>query len=267
MTEKNFESFLQAFEELKAEGQEFVVVTLVNIIGGAPQEMGARMIVSAKGLQFGTVGGGKIEKRSIEEAQNLLISGQSEPHFTNWNLQKDIGMTCGGAVNFFFEIFREKNQWTVAVFGAGHICQELVPLLTKLSCRVICIDPRQEWLDKFSAAANLKLIKTDNMQAIVDTLPDKTFIAISTMGHGTDLPILTKAMKQRARFSYVGNVGSDQKALRLKNDLKLAGIAEDQLNQFFCPIGESIGKNVPIEIALSITSQILKVRDSLEKHL
>ena len=267
MTERNFESFLHAFEELKAEGKDFVVVTLVNIIGGAPQEMGARIIVSGHGLQFGTVGGGKVEKRAIEEAQKLLNAGQSEPHFANWNLQKDIGMTCGGAVNFFFEIFREKNQWTVAVFGAGHICQELIPLLTKLSCRVICVDPRKEWLEKFAPSTNLKLIQTDDMQAVIDTLPDKTFIAISTMGHGTDLPILTKAMKQRARFSYVGNVGSDQKALRLKNDLKLAGIAEDHLSQFFCPIGDSFGKNVPIEIALSITSQILKVRDSLEKHL
>lgn len=267
MSKQNFETFLHAYENLKAAGEDFVVVTLVNIVGAAPQEMGARIIVSSRGLEFGTVGGGKVEKRSIEEAQKLLADAKSEPHFTAWNLQKDIGMTCGGVVNFFFEIFRQKTQWTVAVFGAGHICQELVPLLTKLSCRVICTDPRKEWLDKFSAAANLRLIQTDDMQKVVDELPDRTFIAISTMGHGFDLPILTKAMQQRSRFSYVGNVGSHQKALRLKNDLKMAGIPDVDLTKFFCPMGEEFGNNVPYEIALSIVAQILKVRDSLQAHL
>ena len=76
MTEKNFESFLEAFEDLKSRGKDFVVVTLVNIIGGAPQEMGARMIVTNDGLQFGTVGGGKVEKRAIEEAKSLLPPGK-----------------------------------------------------------------------------------------------------------------------------------------------------------------------------------------------
>lgn len=263
MNEQNFESFLEAFENLKSQGEDFVVVTLVNIIGAAPQEMGARIIVTKAGLQFGTVGGGKVEKRSIEEAQMLLKNATVGPHFTHWNLQKDIGMTCGGVVNFFFETFRQETQWTVAVFGAGHICQELVPLLTKLSCRVICIDPRQDWLAKFEKASNLKLIKTDDMQSVVDSLPDKTFIVISTMGHGFDLPILIKAMQQRERFSYVGNVGSHQKSLRLQNDLKVAGLTEDIIQQFYCPIGEKLGHNIPIEIAISITAQILKVRDHL----
>lgn len=260
MTEKNFESFLHAFEKLKADGLDFVVVTLVNIVGAAPQEMGARMIVSLNGLEYGTVGGGKVEKRSIEEAQRLLSESKSEPHFAQWNLQKDIGMTCGGVVNFFFETFRQKTRWTVAVFGAGHICQELVPLLTKLSCQVICIDPRQDWLDKFPKAANLKLICTDDMKAIVDELPNKTFVAISTMGHAFDLPILTKVMQQRSRFSYVGNVGSHQKSLRLKADLEAAEIPSDIISQFHCPMGEDFGNNTPIEIAFSIVAQMLRTR-------
>ncbi|MFZ3231541.1 MAG: XdhC family protein [Pseudobdellovibrio sp.] len=263
MSNTNFEAFLHSFEKLKALDEDFVVVTLVNIIGAAPQEMGARIIVSAKGLEFGTVGGGKVEIQAINSAQEILASTKSEPSFTQWNLQKDIGMTCGGVVNFFFEPFRQKTQWTVAVFGAGHICQELVPLLIRLSCRVICIDPRKEWLNKFPSCSNLKLIQTDDMQKVIDELPDKTFIAISTMGHSFDLPILTKAMQQRSRFSYVGNVGSHQKSLRLKDDLKKAGIKDDFLNQFSCPAGENFGKNIPYEIALSIIAEILKVRDSL----
>ncbi len=84
-----------------------------------------------------------------------------------------------------------------------------------------------------------------------------------TMGHGTDLPILIKALKQRERFSYLGNIGNDQKALRLKKDLKEAGVPEENLQKFFCPMGENFGSNSPIEISFSIIAQILKTKDQV----
>jgi len=262
MNENKFENFLDSLQKLKVQGDDLVVVTLVQIVGAAPQELGAKMIVSARGLEYGTVGGGKVEKRSIEEAQALLSSPSEKPVHHQWNLQKDIGMTCGGMVHLFFEILRFKNPWTIAVFGAGHIVQELVPLLTKLSAQVICIDPRSEWLDKLPKTKNLKLICKENMASVVDDLPENCSVVISTMGHAFDLPILTRVMEQRERFAYVGNIGSAQKALRLKNDLKVAGIPENQLENFFCPVGEDFGNNTPIEIAFSIVAQILRQRDS-----
>ena len=261
MNPLSFENFLNNFERLKNANEDLVTATIVHIVGAAPQVVGARIIVSKNGLEFGTVGGGKIEARCIAEATKMLSEQISQPFLAEWNLQKDIGMTCGGVVHIFFEIFRQKTAWTISVFGAGHICQELILLLTRLNCKVICTDPRKEWLDKLPTAENLKCIQTDDMQKIVDTLPDNSFIIISTMGHSFDLPILTKVMQQRHRFNYVGNIGSAQKALRLRNDLKTAGIADDVLKQFHCPMGEDFGDNTPYEIALSIVAQILKARD------
>jgi xanthine dehydrogenase accessory factor len=263
MSERNFETFLENLRRVQAEGQDLVVVTLVNVQGAAPQEVGAKIIVSARGLEYGTVGGGKVEQRAVAEAQGLLLDVGSSSHFTQWNLQTDVGMSCGGVVNFFFEVLRLSSPWSVVVFGAGHIAQELVPLLTKLSCQVYCIDPRTEWLGKILPATNLKTICTEDMQAEVDKLPDQSFVVISTMGHGFDFPILLKAMKQRQRFRYVGNIGSEQKAKKLRHELELAGIEKVRLNDFYCPIGENFGKSIPVEIALSIVAQILRVRDAI----
>jgi xanthine dehydrogenase accessory factor len=261
---QNFEDFLSAFKALENAHKTFVVVTLVKQIGSSPQDVGAKALVSMEGLEFGTVGGGKVENAAIKEAQRMIRENLRN-HFVDWNLQKDIGMTCGGVVSFFFELYESKNPFHIAVFGAGHIAQEFIPMLLKLDCQVECFDQRAEWIDKLPKSPKLKTMCTDNMPAEVAKLPDGSYVTLMTMGHGSDLPVLTEVMKRRERFAYVGNIGSDQKRKRLESDLKAAGIPEHKLNEFFCPMGESFGSNSPVEISFSIIAQILRLRDEISK--
>ena len=68
-----------------------VIVTMVDYKGSAPQDPGARMIVGEKGLLFGTVGGGKIEKKCLDVAAEQFASKKRVTPFSQtWNLQKDI---------------------------------------------------------------------------------------------------------------------------------------------------------------------------------
>ena len=96
------EEFLSQFNKVKEAGKDCVIVTLVSVRGSAPQELGARIIVGPQGLIFGTVGGGKVETKAI--ARSIELLGQDQNHeFVQWNLQTDVGMTCGGVVGFYFE--------------------------------------------------------------------------------------------------------------------------------------------------------------------
>lgn len=262
MSRGSFENFLTALTTMQTGTKSFVVVTLVNKLGSSPQDVGARIIVSADGLEYGTVGGGKVENRAILEAKKMLQE-KNRHFFVAWNLQKDIGMTCGGLVSFFFELFEKDHPFHIAVFGAGHIAQELIPLLLRLDCRISCFDSRREWLEKLPTSSKLSTLCTDTSADEVKNLPDNSFITIMTMGHGTDLPVLIEAMKQRDRFAYVGNVGSKQKVLRLKKDLKDAGITDNVIDKFYCPMGESFGSNSPVEISFSIVAQLLKTKDQV----
>ena len=75
----------------------FVTVTLLEIRGSAPQINGAKALITANGLEWGTVGGGKIEAAAINFAQEALKThGGTTCKLVKWNLQTDIGMTCGG---------------------------------------------------------------------------------------------------------------------------------------------------------------------------
>src|SRR6267142_6807586 len=89
-------TFFEALNDLMAADTPLVTVTVVDTTGSVPQDRGAKMIVTRKGLAFGTVGGGKVETKAIAEAQKMLNGEVAEAtQFAQWNLDKDVGMTCG----------------------------------------------------------------------------------------------------------------------------------------------------------------------------
>ena len=84
-----------------AAGKNTVLVTILSHTGSAPRGAGSQMLVGTKGLMAGTVGGGAVEGRSIEEAQRLLQEGGSaeiREYPLHPSLKDDIGMVCGGEV-------------------------------------------------------------------------------------------------------------------------------------------------------------------------
>jgi xanthine dehydrogenase accessory factor len=259
---KNITRFCENFLEYKKRNTPLVVVTLVSLRGSAPQDLGAKVIITSEGLVYGTIGGGKIEAHCIEFAKNeILLNPESELKVCHtWNLQKDIGMTCGGEVSMFFEKEDHASAWNIAIFGAGHVSQELTRALLRLECNLFVIDNRQEWLDKLPTGVNLKTILFKDMKVALKELPANTFIVSMTMGHSYDVPILFEALK-KYNFPFIGVIGSVSKRNALESELKKLGLNSDHLNKMVCPIGEKVGTNDPAEIAISVIAQLLSVRD------
>ena len=252
-------TFFGAFNELTESGVPFVAVTVVDTVGSTPQDRGAKMLVTSDGRHTGTIGGGKIEARAIEEAKQLLADDAApKTRFFQWSLEKDIGMTCGGIVRVYFEAFNV-TRWNVVVFGAGHVANALVDLLLRLDCRVTCLDTREEWLSRLPSSPKLKKLHSTDLPAEVAKIPEGAFVLLMTMGHTTDKPILIEILRTRT-FPYLGVIGSNAKAKRLRQDILDAGLGEEMTKAFFCPVGLEIGSNHPQEIAISIAAQMLQIR-------
>lgn len=247
---------------LENEGTPFVLVTLVEAVGSTPQDAAAKMIVTADGLNRGTVGGGRIEAAAVSAALDMLAKADGRPRFVSWTLKGDVGMTCGGSVKLYFEPHFGPGPWDIVVFGAGHVAQALIPVLTPLPCRVTCADPRPEWLGRLPKASNLTVVHTERPSDLVPTLPDGSFLVVMTMGHTTDRPILRRALTERS-FPFIGVIGSDAKAEILRRELAGEGLTPEQAARFHCPVGLDFGTNHPHEIALSIAAQLLSERDRL----
>ena len=257
------ENHLRQMQELLEEGTSFVCATLVDIKGSTPRAQGGRMLVTDSGLHSGTVGGGLVEAKALEFSQEFLqqkeLYGQTK--FVQWNLNRDIGMSCGGSVKIYFERFNT-NPWQVMIFGAGHVAQALIPLLLKLDCKLTCYDTRSEWLEKLPESTKLKKFCVENLEENVEETSEKAFVLIMTHGHRSDFYVVQKFIAQRDQ-AFLGVIGSRSKAATLKKELKKEGFKQKQIEKIFCPLGFSLGGNQPQEIAVSITAQLLYERDKL----
>ena len=77
--------FYSKAHSLLEQHDSFVAVTLVDIWLSAPQEVGAKMLVTNDGLAEGTVGGGKVEAAAIQLALDLISCNQGEKlKLVNW---------------------------------------------------------------------------------------------------------------------------------------------------------------------------------------
>ncbi len=253
-------TFFETLNDLMAAEVPLVIATVVDCVGSAPQDRGAKMIVTADGLRHGTVGGGKIETKAIAEAQKMLRGELPDnTHFVQWNLNKDVGMTCGGIVKLYFEA-HNAHRWHIVIFGAGHVSQALTTLLVHFDCHITVIDPRPEWLERLPKSPKLTPVHASDMPSHVANVPDDAYVALMTMGHTTDKPILLEILRTR-RFPYLGVIGSHSKAVILRRDVEEAGLPEEAQRAFFCPIGLKIGSRNPYEIAVSVIAQMIQVRD------
>lgn len=88
-------------------GADTVLVTVVAQQGSTPRGTGAQMLVGQTGLITGTIGGGAVERRSIEMARDMTMgrgTGESlHDFYLRENTTEDIGMVCGGDVTVLFQ--------------------------------------------------------------------------------------------------------------------------------------------------------------------
>jgi xanthine dehydrogenase accessory factor len=256
--------FVERLAELSQAGVPFVCVTMVEAIGSTPNDAGSKMLVKSDGLVIGTVGGGRVEHKAIERAREMLslpVDQAFATELVEWNLKRDVGMTCGGTVKLFFETYNH-SDWRVVVFGAGHVASEVVSCLGRLDCHVTCVDSRTEWLGRIPPGARLRKICRAEPRELVRDLAEDSFVVCMTMGHATDRPILEEILRQERKFPYLGVIGSRAKRAVLVKELTAAGFSTEQANAFECPIGLELGTNQPGEIAISVVAQLIQKRDA-----
>jgi xanthine dehydrogenase accessory factor len=243
-------------------GQEpFAQVTLVEISGSAPQEVGARMLVRSDGSQEGTVGGGALEYRLIQEAHEALASGS--PRLLHLNLKKDVGMCCGGAVRAFIEPIQTATP--LIIFGCGHVSRALAPLVARLGFSLTVVDDRPEWADPraFPEGTNVVCQEIDAFCATLEGV-SRHFILAMTRGHSFDFEVLRHFVTRNT--AYLGIMASKNKARTFGESLvQDYQVPAELVDRVAMPVGLKIGSQTPEEIAVSIAAQLVQERRAVAK--
>ncbi|MDO4357837.1 MAG: XdhC family protein, partial [Clostridia bacterium] len=95
------ERILRLMQEKLIRGQRCMLVTVLSRQDSAPRDAGAAMLLTEDGLIGGTIGGGAIEALAMDMAHRCLEQRRSL--LRRFNLSKDAGMICGGAMALFFQ--------------------------------------------------------------------------------------------------------------------------------------------------------------------
>ncbi len=244
-----YEEILKVIEE----EEEGILATVISAEGVTAGPRGLKAFYSKRGEKIGSLlGPQSLDEQILKEMERVLrirrpeviMLRPSEGEGIPWN-----------RIDILLEpIFSEP---TVYIFGAGHISEQLVPLVKKVHFRVVVIDDREMFAnrERFPDADEIVLSEFDGAFEKIRVDPS-SFIIIVTRGHLYDGLILKEAIKTNAR--YIGMIGSRKKIDTLYKNLSQEGIPESMFKKVRAPIGLDIGSETPEEIAISIVAQLIQ---------
>jgi xanthine dehydrogenase accessory factor len=93
---------------------------------------------------------------------------------------------------------------------------------------------------------------------------ETSYIVIVTRGHRDDMRVLRWAITTTAR--YIAMIGSKRKVINVIRELQKEGMARENLERVFAPMGLEIGAISPEEIAVSVVAEMIAVRRNAEAN-
>ena len=252
-------SIFQALAEIEQNHESAALCTVTSSEGSTPRHVGSKMLVYPDGHFIGTVGGGDLEHRVLDEAWMAITDGQ--PRKLHYNMadpsRGDVGV-CGGQVEVFVEPILPAPL--LVVIGAGHVGKAVVHLAKWLGFRVAVCDDRAEFCTpEATPDADAYFPVT------MDKLPEhikidkRAILILTTRGSSVDAAGIAPLLDSAA--AYIGVIGSRRRWATTAKALKEKGVAEEKIAKVHSPMGLELQAETPEEIAVSILAEVMMVRE------
>lgn len=245
----------EAILDLQRSGYSGALCTILESHGSVPRHAGSKMLVREDGTLVGSVGGGEIENRVIQEAHSAIQDGK--PRKLNYKMVDpnagDPGI-CGGQAEVYVEPIFPKPQ--VVVVGAGHVGKAVVHLAKWLGFKVVLSDDRVEFCNPVTVPEADEYLVCEMAE-----IPQKihinrqTYFILTTRGVPVDTEGLPPLLETPA--SYIGVIGSKRRWITTRKNLLENGISESNINKVVSPIGLELKAETPEEIAVSIFAEVI----------
>ena len=245
---------LNELNRLVDAGNTVVLATIVETSRSVPRHSGAKMLVLSDSRQIGTIGGGEMEARVIEEACACMDDGTSL--LLNYELVDPVAGdpgVCGGTVTIHLETYMPNSK--ILIIGCGHVGRAVAELASWLGYYVVATDDREEIAEDVTGA---DLVLTGSIEEILEkvNLTDHDHVVAVTRNAELDIQNLPNLLATDAKS--IGVMGSSRRWETTRSSLQSVGVSEETLSRVTSPIGLDLNAETPQEIALSILSQIIE---------
>ena len=255
------ENIFEILADLQKTGVPAALAIVIKTEGSVPRKPGTKMIIFGDGKITGTLGGGDLENKVIEQALETIREGT--PRIVSFTLDREKGkldMMCGGTVEVYIEPVLPSAK--LIIFGAGHITRSLAPMMKRIGFQVSVVDDSPDFLKKeyFPDIENVHIEDMEVFAGSVSSDP-KTYIIVLSRGFSRDKAVLNQLL--RKEFRYIGMIGSQRKIEAMIEELQKEGIPKEAFPMLKSPVGIDIGAETPEEIAISIAGEIMAIKKGI----
>lgn len=244
---------------LEEQNSPFALAQIVDSRGSTPRHS-AEMLVHQDGTIVGTIGGGMVERKVIDEALQALE--ERKPRLFHGRMARNgtdaVGSDCGGAMTVFISVHGLRPR--LVLIGAGHVNRAIAQSAALLGFDIAVADIHRESLNPASFPPSVQLLCADSFATAVDALeirPDN-FVLIAT--NNQDREALDKLVERPV--AWLGLLASRRKVQLFMRQLREKGVDEEHLARLHAPVGYNIGAETPQEIAVSVLAEILQVKNN-----
>jgi len=223
---------LELARALNDRREPYALVTVVRAVAPTSAYLGAQAIVLADGTLHGWVGGGCAKHVVIGAAQAAIANGEPKlVRISNDRIQPE----------------EDVDQFTMACASNGTIELFVQPYSPRIALCVLGSTP----------AADEARFLAERLRIRLTEMPEEApLVLVATQGQG-DEDALERALKSSA--THVLMIASRRKADRLRDAMRVRGVAEAQLARLVAPAGPDAGAKTPGEIALVAIVGVLAV--------
>lgn len=248
--------WIDILHHYKQKRKPVALVTVTKCLGSTPCVTGSRMIVTPEKKIHGTIGGGKLEFKAIDQAIEAIRDNKIIA--TVYTLGPEFEQCCGGKVELIIEPMNQSPE--LFIFGAGHIGVALSNLLKDTPFRVYLIDSRENWFSGLTTGDHVQqcAVSAKDFATFREAVHwgSNCYVLVMTHDHTLDFDLIAMALQQETK--YLGLIGSDTKRVRFHNMLIREMDIAEGMDRVICPIGLETGGDTPKEIAISVAAQLLQ---------
>jgi xanthine dehydrogenase accessory factor len=252
------QTIFQALNEIEKNHQSAALCTVTKSEGSTPRHVGSKMLVYPDGNFIGTVGGGDLEHRVLDEAWMAISDGQSRLlHYNMADPSRGDPGVCGGQVEVFVEPILPPAL--LVVIGAGHVGKAVVHLAKWLGFRVAVCDDRAEFCtpEATPGADSYHPVTMEKLPELI-TIDKRTSLILTTRGSSVDAAGMVPLLDSAA--GYIGVIGSRRRWATTVKALKEKGVSEEKIARVHSPMGLELQAETPEEIAISILAEVMMLK-------
>ncbi|WP_025804347.1 XdhC family protein [Pseudomonas chlororaphis] len=153
-------------------------------------------------------------------------------------------------------------RWRLLLIGAGQLSRYVAEMARLLDFEVLICDPRKEFVYGWE----------EQHGRFVPGMPDDAVLSIETdertaivaLTHDPRLDDMALLTALNSRAFYVGALGSWVNSQKRRENLAQLGLEPQAIERLHGPIGLHIGSHTPAEIALSVMSEIVAIKNGID---